>query len=253
MKNPIYIISDNHFSMNSNNEEEIDRRNKLFKVFDKIKKQKDGTLIIGGDFFDYWFEYTNVMPSGYESILESLKSLVESGIEIHYVLGNHDYWDFGYLNNEIGITTHKRDLNIDHNNDKILITHGDGLLKNDYGYRIMRKIIRHPIFIKIFNLFPPSFTCKIANKISKVSSHYNHHPFDNHADLIKKDILEFAQVKWKEGINTVLVGHYHQTGIIKENNNKLIFLGDWLSKFTVTVINEKKYWQGDWKNFIDLA
>ena len=252
MKNPIYIISDNHFSMNASNEKEIDRRNKLFQVFDKIKLKEQATLIIGGDFFDYWFEYENVIPNGYDSIIAALKDLVKNGIDIHYVLGNHDYWDFGYLKNEIGITTHKSDFEISHN-DKILITHGDGLLKNDYGYRIMKSIIRHPLFIKIYKMFPPSFTCKLANNISKVSSHYNHHPFDKHARLIKKDVLEFAQKKWLEGFDAVLVGHYHQTGIIEEENHKLIFLGDWLSKFTVTVINEKKYWQGDWKKFIDLA
>jgi len=252
MKNPIYIISDNHFSMNASNETEIDRREKLFQVFEKIKQKKDATLIIGGDFFDYWFEYDDAIPSGYDSIISSLKDLVENGIDIHYVLGNHDFWDFGYLKNEIGITTHKGDLEI-HHNDKILITHGDGLLKNDYGYRIMRTIIRHPLFIKIYKMFPPSFTCKLANKISKVSSHYHHHPFDDHSNLIKKEILEFSEKKWKKGFDTVLVGHYHQTGIIEKEENKLVFLGDWLSKFTVTVINEKQYWQGDWKNFIDLA
>ena len=252
MENPIYIISDNHFSMDKNHKNEIDRRNKLFQVFDKIKSRKNGTLIIGGDFFDYWFEYDNVIPNGYETILESLKDLVNNGIKIHYVLGNHDYWDFGYLNREFDITTHKKDLQINHN-DKILITHGDGLLKNDYGYRIMRFIIRHPLFIKFYKLFPPNLTCYLANKLSKVSSHYNHHPYDKHVNLIKKDLLEFAQKKWSEGYQTILVGHYHQTGILEKDNHKLIFLGDWLNKFTVTMINEKKYWQGDWQKFLDLA
>ena len=134
---------------------------------------------------------------------------------------------------------------------KILITHGDGLLKNDYGYRILKMILRHPLFIKVFKLFPPSFTCNLAKRISKSSSHYNHH--DKYVNVIKNDILEFTQKKWDIGFDTVLVGHYHQTGIINNNNKKMIFLGDWLSKFTVTMINEKKYWQGDWENFVDLV
>ena len=252
MKNPIYIISDNHFTMDDQNPKEIDRRNKLFKVFDKIYNYNKGTLILGGDFFDYWFEYKKVVPNGYESILEALKKLSKNGISIHYVLGNHDYWDFGYFNREMGIITHKKDLEIK-NNDRILITHGDGLLKNDYRYRFFKSIIRHSYFIKFYKMFPPKWTCYLANKLSKVSSHYNHHPYDKHVDLIKKDVLEFAQKKWGEGYDTVLVGHYHQTGIIKEGNHRLIFLGDWLNKFTVTIIDEKKYWQGNWQNFIDLT
>ena len=250
MNGPIFIVSDNHFSMNNSSNEDL-RRKKLFDVFKKIKKYKNSTLIIGGDFFDYWFEYTNVIPSGYESILQELKDLKNNGHQIHYILGNHDFWDFGYLNREIGIITHKNDLKFNYNNQKIIITHGDGLLKNDYGYRMLKKIIRHPAFIKFFKVFPPKLTCKLAEKISKSSSHYNHH--DNNVKTIKKDMLEFSENMWGKGYDTVLIGHYHQTGIIEKNKNKMIFLGDWLSKFTVTMIDKKKYWQGDWQNFVDLV
>ena len=38
------------------------RRDKLFHVFDKIKTT-GGTLVIGGDFFDFWFNYQYVVPS----------------------------------------------------------------------------------------------------------------------------------------------------------------------------------------------
>ena len=37
------------------------------------------------------------------------------------------------------------------------------------------------------------------------------------------------------------------------DNNQLIYLGDWLSKYTVTVIDENSCWQGNWKEFIDLS
>ena len=160
MEQPIYIVSDNHFTMNDSDVHEQERRNKLFNVLNKIKKNKRGTLIIGGDFFDYWFEYKNVIPNGYQNIIEELKNLKKSGITIHYILGNHDYWDFGYLNKEIGLITHKNDFEFNYNNKKILITHGDGLLKNDYGYRCMNRIIRSKLnlilfYRAIFSIFFP--------------------------------------------------------------------------------------------------
>ena len=247
---PYYIVSDNHFFM-QNNKEELQRREKLFRVLNHIKNKGEGTLIIGGDFFDYWFEYKNQIPAGYESLLKELKELKKSGIDIHYILGNHDFWDFGYLNQNIGITIHKGDLTIKYNNHNIYFTHGDGILKNDYGYRFMKKIIRSRIFIKIYNLFNPNFTTKLANNISNTSSRYNHH--NNNVSAIKKDVLEFAQKKWKENYDMVLVGHYHQEGTIKENNKSVTFLGDWLSKFTVTVINDNGLWQGNWQEFLDLS
>jgi len=252
MNLPFYIISDNHFYMKTNKYEN-DRRNKLFQVFNKIKDNGTGTLIIGGDFFDYWFEYNDVIPQGYNNILNALKDLKNNGINIHYILGNHDYWDFGYLKNIIGIKTYKNDLSIKYNNKNILFTHGDGLLKNDYGYRFMRKIIRSKIFIKLYKLFPPKLTIKLATKLSKTSSYYNHHPYDKHATIIKKDLTSFAEKKWEENYDMVFVGHYHQTGTIIKNDKSLTFLGDWLSKYTVTTLTDDKIWQGNWKEFIELS
>ena len=249
MQPPYYIISDNHFFMKSNDYEKK-RREKLFQVFDCIKKNGKGTLIIGGDFFDYWFDYPDKVPSGYENLLDALKKLDSSGISIHYILGNHDFWDFGYLKKHIGITTHNGDLILKLSEKNIYLTHGDGILKNDYGYRFMKKIIRSKLFIRLYTLFNSDFTIKLANKISNTSSRYNHTNKNIHN--IKKDVLDFARKRWSENYDMVLVGHYHQIGTINENNKSLTFLGDWLSKYTVTVIDEKGLWQGNSKEFLNL-
>ncbi len=250
MKAPFYIISDNHFMMNNNDEEKA-RRKKLFAIFKKIKQNKTGTLIIGGDFFDFWFETDYAIPNGYQNIIEELIAVKKSGVDIHYIAGNHDYWDFGYLSKTTDLIFHKKDLEFSYNNQKILITHGDGLLKNDYGYRFMKKIIRSKLFIRLFKLFPPHISFKLANKLSRSSSHYNHN--DKFINTIIEDVSNYAKDKWANNINIVMVGHYHQQKIIHDKDSSLIFLGDWLGKYTVTTLNEDKIWQGNWKEFIELS
>ena len=47
-----------------------------------------------------------------------------------------------------------------------------------------------------------------------------------------------------------MVGHYHQQKIIHTENGDLVFLGDWLTKFSVTTLNEDGIWQGNWEEFI---
>ena len=76
MKLPIYCISDNHFSIIESEYETI-RRNKLFSLFKKIKKT-GGTLIIGGDFFDFWFDYKNHHPN-YNTLFLHLSELDKEG------------------------------------------------------------------------------------------------------------------------------------------------------------------------------
>ena len=247
MKAPFYIISDNHFMMQENIQEK-DRRRKLFSIFKSIKEKGTGTLIIGGDFFDFWFETNHVIPNKYQDLIDGLIALHKAGIDIHYLAGNHDYWNFGYLEKKIGLNFHKGDLKFNFNNKNILITHGDGLLKSDYGYRLLKRIIRHPIFIKLFKLIPPKISFRLANKLSKSSSDYNHN--DKFLDIIMRDILEYAKKEWDKNNNIVMVGHYHQQKIIHTENGDLVFLGDWLTKFSVTTLNEDGIWQGNWEEFI---
>ena len=242
-KLPVYFISDNHFKMDLNDLEK-DRREKLFYVFDKIKST-DGTLVIGGDFFDFWFDYRYVIPSGYVDLLEQLDLLHKSGIPIHYILGNHDYWDFGYFHKKFGAKVYAGNLEFHQDENKIQVCHGDGLLKNDSGYRLMKKIIRSQLCIFLFKNFHPDWGCALAKKVSKTSGNYHHH--DLKSKEIRNELIEYAQSQWKRGIKSVLLGHYHQTGIIKENGNTLIFMGDWIKHYTVTRLDENGWWQGNWE------
>ena len=250
MEAPFYIISDNHFMMHDDSDER-ERRRKLFAIFKKIKKDQKGTLIIGGDFFDFWFETDYVVPNGYQSLIDELSTFQNFGIDIHYIAGNHDYWDFGYLTKTANIIFHKKDLEFNFDDKKILITHGDGLLKNDYAYRFMKRIIRSSLFIKLFKLFPPHISFRLANKLSKSSSEYNHN--DKFINIIMRDVLNYAKKKGASNIDIVMVGHYHQQKIINHENSSLIFLGDWLSKYTITTLSENNIWQGNWKEFIELT
>ena len=59
-------------------------------------------------------------------------------------------------------------------------------------------------------------------------------------------MLDYAKSQWLMGYTTVLIGHYHQTGIMEENGKYLIFMGDWLRHFTVTRLDENGWWQGRW-------
>ena len=222
---------------------EKERRDKLIHVFDKIKTT-GGTLVIGGDFFDFWFNYQYVVLSGYVDLLEQLDRLHQSGIAIHFVLGNHDYWDFGTFKKKFNATTYQKNYNFNQNEIQIQVCHGDGLLKNDIAYRFMKKIIRSQLCIFLFKNFHPNWGCRLAKRVSKVSGDYHHH--DLKLDYFRRELIEYARSQWKLGFNTVLLGHYHQTGIVEENSNSVIFMGDWLRHFTVTRLDENGWWQGKW-------
>lgn len=248
MNTPVYFISDNHFQFTDFYNEDF-RRDLLFNLFSKIKNT-GGSLVIGGDFLDFWFDYGKTQIPGYESIFDALEDLNSNGIKIHYVLGNHDFWDFGYFCTKFGATVYHENLEFCIENERILVTHGDGLLKSDYGYRLMKKIIRHPISIFLFSLLRSKIGCKLASKVSKTSRHFNSGYEENKAVI--KDINEFANSQFKNKINTVLVGHYHKTGINEIQNNRLIWMGDWINFFSVTIRDDSGWKQFNWEDISQL-
>ena len=241
-KQPVYFISDNHFKLDIDPPEK-ERRNRICETFEQIKST-GGTLVIGGDFFDFWFDYHYVLPAGYVDLLTQLHQLDQSGINIHFVLGNHDYWDFGYFRQKFNAKVYDGNMEFEYNNSRIQVCHGDGLLKNDRGYRFMKKMIRSRLCIFLFRNFHPDWGCWLANKISHVSGSYHNHDAKNQS--IRNEMIEYARTQWDAGFTTVLLGHYHQTGIIEENGNYLIFMGDWLQHFTVTRLAADGWWQGSW-------
>lgn len=239
MKKPIYIISDNHFLLEKSYQEKK-RREKLFQLFNKIKKT-GGTLIIGGDFFDFWVQSFYGVPKYYDDILEELENLTLNNIEIHYVVGNHDYWDFGFIYKKCKAVIHKKDLIFKTNNQKILVTHGDGLLKNDYLYRFMKRIIRSSLFVFLVRLIPSELMSIIARKISNTKLKFNVSQYLN--KKCTKELQNYAHNKInEENFNVVLMGHYHQTGIINISNGYFIQLGDWINQYTITILNEDGVW-----------
>jgi len=240
MKLPIYFISDNHFFMDSPNNENY-RRGLLFSLFEKIKKEH-GTLVIGGDFFDFWFDYRGYIPHEYIDIFEKLRELKDSGCNIYYILGNHDYWDFGFFNKMFTKHTFKDEYIILDKDKKILIIHGDGVLPEDSGYRLFRRIIRSKLCIFLFKTLSPKIGYYIASKIShadKPATYYKD------SELLKSRLTEYARTRFDD-VDVLLMGHYHQSGIIEEKDKKLIFLGDWLTKYLVTVYDNGQWNQIHW-------
>ena len=99
---PLYFISDNHFQIDTN-DDETNRRSLLILLFKEIEKTK-GTLIIGGDFLDFWYDYQYNPISSYDDLFAEL----DSGyfIDGEVVVGEVDQAGFG-----VGVNHPLNDVN----------------------------------------------------------------------------------------------------------------------------------------------
>ncbi|MBK7959183.1 MAG: UDP-2,3-diacylglucosamine diphosphatase [Bacteroidetes bacterium] len=122
-----------------------------------------------GDVFDFWYEYKTAVPKGFTRLLGKIASLVDRGIKVHYFIGNHDMWTFGYLEKELGVILHREPIIIESFGMKILVGHGDGLGPGDHKYKMLKKIFRFPPFQWMFGWVHPDIGIGIANYFSRKS------------------------------------------------------------------------------------
>lgn len=222
-----YFISDVHLATEHSAEEE-QKQERLTLFFNKIRS--DAThLFIVGDFFDFWFEYKYVIPKAYFPFLYALKELSKSGVEIHYLAGNHDFALGSFLDEYIGIKTWPEDNAMELDGKRFYLFHGDGVAKNDGPYRMLRRILRNSFNQKLFRWLHPDVGIPFARFASGTSRSYTNQ--NNHL-RDESDYIEFARRKFAEGFNYVLMGHRHNPLEHEENGHKYINLGDWLHNFT---------------------
>ena len=100
------------------------------------------TLVILGDFFDFWVGYKNLVPGKYVPILSRLFDLSQNDVKIHYTEGNHDFFMGPFFADYVGATVHPEPWEIQTQGLKIYIAHGDRVNDKDYGYRFLRCLLR---------------------------------------------------------------------------------------------------------------
>ena len=221
MQLPIYFFGDNHFSINpSSNEKKI----KNFRNFYNQIKDDKGSIVIMGDFFDYYFEYNNSKPDHFNEVFELLRKIKKDGVEIYFLAGNHDYWIGDYFKS-FTTKTFLDDTKIKINNKSIYLTHGDGILSWDKSYRFLKKVIRSKIFRLLYSLIPKKYGNKIAKKISYERK--DSHKIDlNKLNKIHEELIDFSRKQWDDGADCVIMGHYHHNFDFYENGKELHILDD---------------------------
>src|SRR5690554_5526889 len=104
MVKKVYFVADAHLGAKSHTNS-IDIERKLCRWLDHVKLNAHSIYLMG-DIFDYWFEYKHVVPKGFTRLLGKLSELTDSGVEIHFFIGNHDLWLTDYLAVECGLILH---------------------------------------------------------------------------------------------------------------------------------------------------
>jgi UDP-2,3-diacylglucosamine hydrolase len=228
----IYFLSDFHLGA-PDAASSLVREKKVVAFLESIRHDADSIFIVG-DIFDFWYEYTKVVPKGYVRLLGKLAELSDSGIPIHVFVGNHDMWMSGYFEKELNIPVYHQPKVFEWNGKRFFIGHGDGLGPADHGYKFIKKIFRNPVCRWLFGQLHPTWGIGLANYFSRKSREKTGASDEVFMGGDNEWLIVYSKaLLQKEHYDYFIFGHRHLpldhplTG-----NSRYINLGDWIRNFT---------------------
>ena len=236
----IYFLSDFHLGA-PDAASSLEREKKICR-FLNIAKTDASVIFVVGDLFDFWFEYSAVVPKGYVRILGKLAELTDSGIAVHFFVGNHDMWMKNYFQTELNIPVYFEPKEFVFNNKIFLIGHGDGLGPGDKGYKMMKKVFRNPACQWVFGVLPPNMGIGLANYFSKKSRAKTGLVEEVFMGEENEWLITYSkEILKNKPVDYFIFGHRHLPIDCKLNNNsRYINLGEWIKYCSYAVFDGEK-------------
>ena len=228
----IYFASDFHLGI-PNHTASLQREKKIVSWLQSIHSDAHEIYLLG-DIFDFWWEYKKVIPKGFVRLQGKLAEICDSGIPVHYFLGNHDQWQNTYFTDEIGLIIHHHPIEKEILGKQFFIGHGDGLGPGDRGYKVLKRLFHSSIARWLFTRLHPNSALYLAHKWSK-KSRYAHGgdvlPFSSAED---EWLFRFCQSKLQQQYFDYFVfGHRHiPLNLPLNQGSRYINLGDWIQHFS---------------------
>lgn len=250
MEKKIYFLADSHLGVPTS-EKSLERERILVSWLDKVSVDA-GEIYLLGDIFDFWFEYSSVVPKGFVRLLGKLAEVADSGVRVHYFTGNHDMWAFGYFEKEMGLIMHRKPIEVVHHGKVLLIGHGDGLGPGDHGYKMLKKLFSSRLAQKLFSFLHPGFGTNLALYFSKKSRIANGQSDRIFLGKEKEALVNYClDVLKSRHVDYFIFGHRHYPLDIEvAPGSRYINTGDWISQFSYAVLDQgvlslKSYLNGE--------
>lgn len=221
---PVFLVSDVHLGAVPPGTEEAFRR------WLRHVGESGSRLIINGDLFDFWFEYRKVVLGEHVRVLAVLADLVEAGVPVLIMGGNHDWWGGDYLRQRIGVDFRREPARIRVKGKSLLVAHGDGLGSGDLGYRILRLVLRGRLTRWLFRWLHPDLGMRIAERVSGTRAYLasGGDPGNNGRTVFLSDWAS-RQLERDNTLDIVALGHGHLPMVDEVTPGRFyVNSGDWV-------------------------
>lgn len=239
----ISVISDLHLATMAS---------KAKSVLKYLKSIQPKILVLNGDIIDTWRFSRNYFPKTHLKVIRQVLKMMEKGVQVIYITGNHDDVFRKFNNTRLGNFSIVNQLELITGNQKTWIFHGD----------VFDHIIHHSPWLAKFGAAAYGLLTafnKVLNDILRIFGGNDMLIYKSMKDRISKEKkvltnfeLAIANAALSKEIELVICGHTHipvdKTITTDKGTVRYINCGDWVENFSAAeCINGS--WSLNYSNF----
>ena len=225
--NQIFVIGDSHIGLTSGSERRI------LDWLDRFATLSPRALYLNGDLFHYLIAHPKFLTESVERVFARFRELRDSGIPIHYVEGNRDFFLKGSFA-EDAVTDVALEYEVDAGQRKFLIVHGDMINDRDLPYRFWRRASKNPVSEFALRFIPKRTARKFVDNVEKKLSKSN---FKHKQNLPLQQMEAYGRQRAPEGFTHVVFGHFHEKLVLPTDAMTITVLPPWYETGEAMAIN----------------
>ena len=224
----IYFLSDAHLGSRLIDKPE-EHQQRLIACLRSMSRDAEQIFLLG-DIFDFWCEFRYGRagkPKGFDAVLQELRTLT-SHCPVHFFIGNHDIWTFGWLAEQTGMIVHKEPLDITLHGKRCFLAHGDGLTRTDRKFLFIRGLFHNPLAQQLFRLVPPGLGNQIGYSWA-ASSRRKHLQVPNQylGENVEEQMVFAKQHEETDHFDYYIFGHRHlEMSLLLKTGAQVCCIGD---------------------------
>ncbi len=223
----IFIIGDSHIGLSSGNEASI------LAWLDRLAMLQPRALYLNGDLFHYLIAHPKFYTDAVENVFARFRQLRDSGVEVHYVEGNRDFFIRGSFA-EAAVSDVAREYAVPAGDRKYLIIHGDMINDRDYPYRFWRLASKNPVSKFSLKLIPKPMARRFVDSVEKRLARTN---FKHKSQLPLQQMEAYAERRRREGFTHIVFGHFHEKLVMPAGDTTVTIVPPWFESGEAMIID----------------
>ncbi|MCL2218925.1 MAG: UDP-2,3-diacylglucosamine diphosphatase [Chitinispirillia bacterium] len=233
-RDTVYFVSDAHFGLDA---DEAAKTAKFAELAAEMRGRATDVFFVG-DMFDFWIEYRSVIRRDYFTVLHIMRGLVEAGVRVHYVGGNHDFALGTFLEETAGVAVHRGCADAELQGRRAHISHGDKVCKGSL-LRIADKLLRNGPLQALYRAIHPDIGIWGGGRVSAASKRKY-----RGVEIPQKTLNRYrraAEALMAGGArDLVIFAHTHRADLVNFAGGDYCNTGSWLDRYDYAILRGGK-------------